>query len=53
MSFDCTKQLINRPDFLSVRKHALPLIKRLIEIRPKKNLKLDFQFDPHSQTKNQ
>jgi len=31
---------------LSVAKHALPLIKRLVEIRPKEKLVLDEVYNP-------
>jgi len=48
LNFDCEQNYnpfddsgIKRPAFLNVSKHAIPLIKRLIEIRPKDKLVLD------------
>jgi len=38
MSFDCVTQKRQRPEFLSVRRHALTNIARLIKMRPLKSL---------------
>ena len=50
LKFECDSEEnkgIPRPEFLSVGKHALPLIRRLIEIRPKEKLIIDQEFDPN------
>jgi hypothetical protein len=46
LSFDCTVEYdkwsedgSTRPELLNVSKHAVPLIKRIIELRPKKDIK--------------
>ena len=46
LSFDCENQSIERPEYLSVRKHALPLIKKLLTVRPMKKLYVHTDFDP-------
>ena len=46
MNFDCTKSGKKRPDFLSVKKHALKNISKLISMRPKKELVIDEEFGP-------
>ena len=38
LSFDCAKNGVKRPEFLSVKRHAIPGIAKLIKLRPQKNL---------------
>lgn len=50
LEFDCTEQKHLRPDFLSVKHHAIPNIQRLIQTRCTAGDKLDIdvEFDSES-----
>ena len=45
LSFDCESEKgIYRPEFLNVSKHAVPLIRKLIDTRPAGKLILDEEY---------
>lgn len=45
LQFDCTKEGVKRPVFLSAKVHTIRNLKKLIEIRPSNNLTILNDFD--------